>query len=326
MIYTENSGPSLRLFMAVGASGPDLDISTLFSDRPGTLRYTAEVRLGAGWLWADGSAVPRVTYADLFNAICPLFTGTVTNANVTITAVSEDLRLLGLVGAKIEGAGIGAGVTITAVTVNTLTLSSAIAGGTFAATPLRLFPHGNGNGSTTFNLPNCKGRAIIGRSNMGDGLDNGLITVAGSGMDGTKLANAGGGQTIVLTVPNLPAHTHPISLSGSATVTTAPDHNHAFSGGTTDVQGVNIPSYNAIGNRVLAFTGGSGPYVDTFSPATVAGSHAHNIVGASIGAAGAHSHVVTLTLGATSSSPAGAAATPIAAVQPSVVENVVIKT
>lgn len=330
MIYTENSGSTARLFLAVGVSGPDIDLSALFADRPGTIRTTAEVRLAAGWLWCDGAAQPRVTYPDLFNNICPAFTGTVTLNSLTITAVSEDLRFEGLIGAKIEGSGIGAGVTITAVGVNTLTMS-VVAIGTASATPLRLFPHGNGNGSTTFNVPNAKGRLIIGRQDMG-GTDAGLINVGGSGIDATRLAASGGAQAAALTIANLPLHTHPVSVSGSASVSTAPDHSHAFSGGTTDAQGAHAhgPSgpgtfvtYQGVGGN--AFTIGGGTRSSSDGSTNVAGAHAHNIVGASLAPAGTHSHIVTLTLGASSSSPVGAAATPLPNMPPSIVENVVIK-
>lgn len=325
MVYTENSGAAPKLMLAIGVAGPDVDLNALFADRPGTLRYTAEARLAAGWLWADGSAVARGTYPDLFNAICPLFTGTVTLNSVTVSAVSEDLRFLGLIGAKIEGAGISAGVTVTAVTANTLVLS-AVATGTFSATSLRIFPHGNGNGSTTFNVPNAKGRVIIPRQDMG-GTDTGLVTAVGAGIDATVLGATGGAQNVALVLANLPAHTHPVSVSGSAAVSTDPGHAHTF---TTTINGshYHFPSF---GSSFVAYSGGGGN-IQVVGQGGGAGGNAasttangdHNHTGTT-DASGSHSHIVTLTLGASSSDPVGAVATPVSNVQPSIVENVVVK-
>ncbi len=67
--------------------------------------------------------------------------------------------------------------------------------------------YGAGDGVTTFNLPDCRGRMTAGQDNMG-GSAAGRITVAGGNFDGTVLGGAGGQQNEVLTVGQLPAHTH----------------------------------------------------------------------------------------------------------------------
>lgn len=327
MVYTENSGPAPRLFLAIGTAGPDVDLSALFADRPGTIRVTAEVRLGVGWLWCDGAAVARITYPALFDAICPAFTGTTAVGSTTITAVSESFVGLGMVGAKIEGAGaIPAGAVVTAVAANSLTISIA-ASAALTNTPLRLFPHGT-TASTNFNVPNCKGRALIGRDDMGGTLA-GQITVAGAGFDGKIIGNVGGGQTIQLAIANLPAHDHPVSLSGTASVSTDPGHTHV-----TDTHPGHV--HNAGTLKGKGSTGGGGQInwaqsgtagsasqfaIDITGETTGNGAHSHNVA-----LGGAHSHVVTLTLGATSSNTPGAVAAPIVNVQPSIIENYVIKT
>jgi microcystin-dependent protein len=63
---------------------------------------------------------------------------------------------------------------------------------------------GVGDGSTTFNLPDLRGRAIFGLDNMG-GSAASRITVAGGNFDGTVLGNAGGAQNQTLTQAQLPA-------------------------------------------------------------------------------------------------------------------------
>lgn len=65
---------------------------------------------------------------------------------------------------------------------------------------------GAGNGSTTFNLPDYRGRAGAGKDNMG-GSTAGRLTAA-SGVTGTTLGATGGAETHTLTSAQMPAHTH----------------------------------------------------------------------------------------------------------------------
>lgn len=64
---------------------------------------------------------------------------------------------------------------------------------------------GPGNGTTTFNLPDLRGRATFGDDNMG-GSTAGRITNAGCGIVGTTLGAAGGDQLLA-------AHTHTTGTS-----------------------------------------------------------------------------------------------------------------
>jgi microcystin-dependent protein len=63
---------------------------------------------------------------------------------------------------------------------------------------------GAGDGSTTFNVPDLRGRSIFGQDNMG-GSAASRITVAGGNFDGTVLGGTGGGQNKVIANSNLPA-------------------------------------------------------------------------------------------------------------------------
>jgi len=67
--------------------------------------------------------------------------------------------------------------------------------------------YGVGDGSTTFNVPDLRGRVLAGKDNMG-GTTAGLLTAAGSGITGTTLGAAGGLQTHTLTTAQLATHTH----------------------------------------------------------------------------------------------------------------------
>lgn len=81
--------------------------------------------------------------------------------------------------------------------------------------------HGVGDGSSTFNLPDSRGRTVIGRDDMGGSAAN-RITAAVCGITGTTLGAAGGAQSITLTTSQLPSHSHSMGIGagtsgGSAT-------------------------------------------------------------------------------------------------------------
>lgn len=67
--------------------------------------------------------------------------------------------------------------------------------------------YGVGDGSTTFNLPDYRGRVGAGVDDMGGSAAN-RITSAGSGITGTTLGATGGTETHQLTTAQLASHTH----------------------------------------------------------------------------------------------------------------------
>lgn len=67
--------------------------------------------------------------------------------------------------------------------------------------------YGVGNGSTTFNLPDLRGRSVSGKDNMG-GVAANRLTSGGSGVNGAALGGAGGAQSTALAIANMPAHDH----------------------------------------------------------------------------------------------------------------------
>lgn len=69
--------------------------------------------------------------------------------------------------------------------------------------------YGSGDGSTTFNLPDLRGRVPAGVDNMG-GSDAARLDWANT------LGTNGGAQTHTLQTSEMPAHDHPASLGGSA--------------------------------------------------------------------------------------------------------------
>lgn len=77
--------------------------------------------------------------------------------------------------------------------------------------------YGTGDGSTTFNVPDLRGRVFAGKDDMG-GVAAGRVTSAASGIDGATLGATGGEQAHTLTIAELPIVTPSgtISLSPSS--------------------------------------------------------------------------------------------------------------
>lgn len=67
--------------------------------------------------------------------------------------------------------------------------------------------YGVGDGSTTFNVPDLRGRVLAGRDDM-DGTAANRLTAGGSGITGTTLGAAGGSQTHTMSTSEMPSHTH----------------------------------------------------------------------------------------------------------------------
>jgi microcystin-dependent protein len=86
--------------------------------------------------------------------------------------------------------------------------------------------YGAGNGSTTFNLPDCRGRLRAGLDNMG-GTAALRITSAGSGINALVSGASGGAQNVTLTVGTMPSHAH-----GASSIPIDPGHAHSGPSGS----------------------------------------------------------------------------------------------
>lgn len=67
--------------------------------------------------------------------------------------------------------------------------------------------YGVGDGSTTFTLPDLRGRVVAGQDDMGGSSANRLTNQSG-GLNGDTLGATGGAETHTLTTAEMPAHTH----------------------------------------------------------------------------------------------------------------------
>lgn len=97
--------------------------------------------------------------------------------------------------------------------------------------------YGSGDGSTTFNVPDLRGRVVAGQDDMGGTSANRLTGFTG-GVDGDVLGATGGVEAHTLTVPEIPSHSHTISTAGNLSLT---------SGVAAANSGVNSPTTGSTG-------------------------------------------------------------------------------
>ena len=133
--------------------------------------------------------------------------------------------------------------------------------------------YGVGDGSTTFNIPDYRGRVLIGKDDMG-GTAADRITVAGVGVDGKVLGATGGAQNHVLAVTEMPAHGH--------TGTAASAGAHAHKAG-----GLNNANGGGAGVYTVTNAGAGSLDFDTSS----AGAHTHPVTVTNTGGGLAHPNI-----------------------------------
>lgn len=80
--------------------------------------------------------------------------------------------------------------------------------------------YGTGDGSTTFNLPDCRGRVTAGKDDMG-GSSASRLTSTGLGTAATALGAVGGAETRTLAAANIPTLTISTSIQNNGTAGTA---------------------------------------------------------------------------------------------------------
>lgn len=213
----------------------------------GSILAYAGINTPTGWLLCAGQDVSRTTYATLFAALSTSFaTATTTNTSTTVSGLTG-MATATHVGWGIAGNGIPTGATISSVTNATTVVISAAATVTATGTAsLVISPYKftGANNTTTFLVPDLRGRTVAGKDDMG-GTAASRITFAVSVITGTILGNAGGNQALHSHTHIQDSHNH--TQNSHDHTQTAHDHNTSWArttgaGGFTS--GTGVPPHN----------------------------------------------------------------------------------
>lgn len=168
------------------------------------------------YAFAYGQAVSRTTYAALFAALTLQQTGSISSGSPDITGLADTTQIG--YAQPVEATGIPPGTTILRCTSTTCTMS-ANASVTRSGT-MTFFAYGAGDGSLTFNLPDMRGRTVIGRDNMGStaaNISQVSTTISTTSASPTATVASATGIAIGMTVAtaNVPAGTTVTAISGT---------------------------------------------------------------------------------------------------------------
>lgn len=181
--------------------------------------------------------------------------------------------------------------------------------------------YGAGNGSTTFNIPDLRGRTVFGLDNMGGTAAGRLTTAGGISVNNTLGAN-GGTQALSIAVANLPAHNH--SFTGSSSTTSSDSHTHTYQDAYFAENTNLIGSTNAVGGNGRFGTSAGTDNDNSFLFRTTTNGHTSNYNSNNVNlSTGSDSHNHTVTPAGTIGNTGGGTALP--ALNPALVLNYIIK-
>lgn len=235
-IVSDETGTGVLVFgTSPTLTTPNISAPVITSPPTNVLRMTGEIIMWAGrrlptdYLWCDGSAVSRSTYANLFNELCySVGTCTITNATPAVVTLNGhgfqtgDQLYLTSTGTLPTGLSPNTLYYAVRVDANSFNLSTtranAYAGTKIATSGAGSGVHtafdcmwGLGDGSTTFNVPDFRGRTPAGNDSMGGTVAGRLSLAQSQGVYGNKGA-VGGEQGHQITTAELASHGHSIYI------------------------------------------------------------------------------------------------------------------
>lgn len=134
--------------------------------------------------------------------------------------------------------------------------------------------YGAGDGTTTFNLPDLRGRVGVGKDDMGGSAANRVTTGGGAGFNGSTLGATGGFQAVQLTESQMPAHTHTANHSHTVTGRAAAsgDHYHNTSSAPSYISTLGNGGSEGFGS---AFASGASTDSASVTTSSKGGTDAH---------------------------------------------------
>lgn len=199
----------------ISSASMNSDLSDIATALTGSLPRDGQAGMTGQLKIPDGSSIaPALTFSNETNTG---FTRPAANQiGVVINGIQVELfSAVGITGSVPVGAVVSfAGAT--APTGWLLCFGQAISRASNAALFTALgVTWGSGDGSTTFNLPDFRDYALVGKGDMG-GSDAGRLTTAFYGTSPIVLGNAGGSQSRTLVSANLPAYTPTGTIANGA--------------------------------------------------------------------------------------------------------------
>ena len=190
--------------------------------------------------------------------------------------------------------------------------------------------YGSGNGTTTFNVPDLRGRVAAGKDDMNGSAANRITNT----FDGKLLGNAGGAERHTLSIAELAAHDHtggtdPAGAhTHTGTTDTVAGHTHSVTG-TAASAGAHAHTVSISPSEAGSITANNGGGATGTINTSTAGAHTHTVSGTAA-SAGSHSHTVTVgTSGSHTHNmivqPSGSSS-PHLNLQPTLVLNSIIRT
>jgi hypothetical protein len=158
-----------------------------------------------------GQAVSRTGFPELFNAMCPVYaSATVQTGNVWVILPPRPDGLIATTGIRIGIPAEAPGVIPAGTTVVSLHPSNPwiqlSAAPTANGSTIRLFPYGNGDGSTNFQLPDSRGLVIAGLDPQN--FTGRLSANVAGGVSASAVGNVGGEQAHVISANEMAHHQH----------------------------------------------------------------------------------------------------------------------
>ena len=181
-----------------------MDVANLATFRTGTNNAaddsTIEVDGSGGFLKVKDAGISAVKLATDSVITAKIQDGAVTSAKLDAAAVSVLMPTGSIM--PFAGASAPTGYLLcdgAAISRSTYSALFAVSGTTY----------GVGDGASTFNIPDLRGRVIAGQDDMGGASANRLTGLSG-GLDGDTLGASGGSESHQLTIAEMPAHTHAV--------------------------------------------------------------------------------------------------------------------
>ncbi len=224
--------PDSTADVTVSEDGIRIDVPTAAeisgTGQPGDWIFFAGIGTRTDAIDADGEEVNRVDYPALWDALSLYGSAATRSAGVAIVTDIPTTRFMAP-GMVVELTSFPFGTTIVSVDSGTTITVDNPAGNSGSDTEVRVYPHGNGDGITTFNTPDGNRKFPLGYDYIGGvvpiGTNGGLEdvtliasevpvlagTVGGSASVGTALTGAG---TISGSTDDPGNHTHPTATAG----------------------------------------------------------------------------------------------------------------